>query len=96
MPIATDIPQTHYETHYDPVKVINDPEFRILSAQDPILSKRNVEVNISCAYNPDHVVHMIQKPMPKAGKGEVVVHVRATGICGYVRGVAEDVWKADL
>ncbi|KAK4699985.1 hypothetical protein P7C70_g6270, partial [Phenoliferia sp. Uapishka_3] len=27
-------------------------------------------------------IHLISKPVPKAGPGQVVVHIRATGICG--------------
>ena len=73
-------PMTAYQTRFDPRHVLDDPIFRVIPDNDPVLSKR--EANVACAYNPDHVVHLIEKPMPKAGLGECVVHVRATGICG--------------
>ncbi|KAL7422725.1 hypothetical protein Q5752_002017 [Cryptotrichosporon argae] len=76
----TSMPQTAYEAHYDPSKVLKHPDFKILGPNDPELEDPNA--NIACAYNQDHVVHMIQKPKFKPGPGEALVHVRATGICG--------------
>ncbi|GMK57854.1 hypothetical protein CspeluHIS016_0406880 [Cutaneotrichosporon spelunceum] len=73
-------PLTKYEAHYDPTKVLNDPEFRILAAGDAALKDK--ATNLACAYNPAHEVHMVAKPTPTAGPGEAVVHVKATGICG--------------
>ncbi|OCF30958.1 L-iditol 2-dehydrogenase [Kwoniella heveanensis CBS 569] len=71
---------SQYEAHYDPSKVLKHPEFRILEADAPELKDK--EANIACAYNPAHEVHMIKKPRFKPGKGEAIVHVRSTGICG--------------
>lgn len=80
MPIATSpaVPLSHYETHYDPKKVIAHPDFRLLDSS-AVLDKQS---NIACAYNEKHEINMVQKPMPEAGPGEVLVHVRSTGICG--------------
>lgn len=72
--------QSQYETTYDPKKILAHPEFQVLKNDDPALKDKSK--NLSCAYNEKHEVHMINKPIPKAGKGECVVHVRATGICG--------------
>lgn len=69
-----------YEDAYDPQRVLASKEFKLLKADDPILQDK--EANISCAYNPAHEVNMIRKPRPMPREGEVVVHVRATGICG--------------
>jgi L-iditol 2-dehydrogenase len=71
---------TFYESAYDPQAVLGSKEFRVLAAGDPALSDK--EANLACAYNPAHEVHMVRKPQPVAREGEVVVHVRATGICG--------------
>lgn len=71
---------TAYETRYDPKKVLTHPDFRVLDANDQALN--DPKANIACAYNEKHEVHLIHKPMPTAGEGEVIVHVRATGICG--------------
>ncbi|BEI94418.1 uncharacterized protein CcaverHIS019_0608770 [Cutaneotrichosporon cavernicola] len=73
-------PLTKYETHYDPTKVLDHPDFRILAPGDASIKDKTV--NLACAYNPAHEVHMIAKPTPTAGPGEAVVHVKATGICG--------------
>jgi L-iditol 2-dehydrogenase len=74
------VPLSAFETQYDPTKVLKHPEFRVLAPNDPAVG--NKKANIACAYNPAHEVHLIHKPVPVAGRGEVVVHVRATGICG--------------
>ncbi|RSH82862.1 hypothetical protein EHS25_005852 [Saitozyma podzolica] len=73
-------PLSAYETIYDPSKVLKHPEFRVLPPNDPLLGDKTA--NIACAYNPAHEVHLVHKPKAVAGEGEVVVHVRATGICG--------------
>lgn len=82
MPIAINPapPLTDFEDHYDPRKVLKHPEFRLLNSNDPALNDK--KANLACAYNPAHEVNMIQKPVPKLRDGEVLVHVRATGICG--------------
>ena len=77
---APPIVRSRYEAHYDPSHVLQHPDFRILEDDAPELSSKTS--NIACAYNPAHEVHMVNKPVPKAGPGEVVIHVRATGICG--------------
>jgi L-iditol 2-dehydrogenase len=41
-------------------------------------------VNPAAFYNANKEIHLVQKPRPKPGPGQVLVHVRATGICGYV------------
>lgn len=71
---------THYESAYDPARVLKSKEFRVLAADDAALSDK--KANIACAYNPAHEVHMINKPVPTPREGEVIVHVKATGICG--------------
>lgn len=76
---ATPAP-THFEAAYDPVRVLQSKEFRVLAADDAALADK--KANIACAYNPAHEVHMINKPVPKPREGEVIVHVRSTGICG--------------
>ncbi|ESK96500.1 l-arabinitol 4-dehydrogenase [Moniliophthora roreri MCA 2997] len=63
---------------YDPRKVLDDPEFRILVQGE----KPSSDANIAAFYNPAHEIHLVQKPRPKPGPGQVMVHVRATGICG--------------
>lgn len=69
-----------YETAYDPARVLKSAEFRVLQPSDAALADR--KANIACAYNPAHEVHMINKPVPVPREGEVVVHVKSTGICG--------------
>jgi hypothetical protein len=84
MTVVIDSPTTtsDYEAHYDPAKVLTHKSFRVLSAGSPELQDKTA--NIACAYTPDHQVQLLQKPLFPPRAGEVVVHVRATGICGYV------------
>ncbi|WWC89567.1 uncharacterized protein L201_004491 [Kwoniella dendrophila CBS 6074] len=72
--------KSQYETKYDPKKILNDPEFKILSQGDSELQDK--KLNIACAYDEKHNIKMIKKPIPKAREGEVVIRIRATGICG--------------
>jgi L-iditol 2-dehydrogenase len=72
--------RSQYEEHYDPTVILKHPEFAILPNDAVDLSDKSL--NVACAYNEKHEVTMIKKPVPKAGKGECVVHVKATGICG--------------
>jgi L-iditol 2-dehydrogenase len=65
---------------YDPRKVLEHAEFRILQKGE----KPNSDANIAAFYNPAHEIHLVQKPRPKPGPGQVLLHVRASGICGYV------------
>lgn len=71
---------TFYESAYDPKAVLRAKEFKVLASDDPVLGDK--DANIACAYNPAHEVNMVRKPRPVAREGEVVVHVRSTGICG--------------
>ena len=75
-------PVSHFENYYDPKKVLSHPEFRVLDPTDAILQDK--KANVACAYNEKHEVHLIHKPLPAVGQGEVLVHVKATGICGCV------------
>ncbi|OXG76254.1 L-iditol 2-dehydrogenase [Cryptococcus neoformans Gb118] len=77
---ATSISTTKYEAHYDSTKVIQHPEFQTLTEDAPELS--DPELNIACAYNLAHEIHMVKKPRFEPGPGEVTIHVRATEICG--------------
>ncbi|KAG8705686.1 hypothetical protein FRC09_002813 [Ceratobasidium sp. 395] len=63
---------------YDPAHVLTSASFKILSAPP----ERDPKKNIAVFTNPAHDLHIVEKPMPKAGPGQCVVHVRATGICG--------------
>lgn len=71
---------TFYEQRYDPSKVLTHPDFELLD--DSAIP--GSDCNLACAYTPNHEVKLIKKPMPKPGKGEVVLHIRATGICGSI------------
>ncbi|KAG6844770.1 hypothetical protein H0H87_003888 [Tephrocybe sp. NHM501043] len=63
---------------YDPRKVLQHPQFRVLAEGE----KPSKEANIAAFYNPAHEIHLVEKPRPVPGPGQVLVHVRATGICG--------------
>lgn len=65
---------------YDPYKVLDDPKFRVLGPDE----KPSKDANIAAFYNPAHEIHLVEKPKMKPGPGQVLVHVRATGICGLV------------
>jgi len=65
---------------YSPRKVLDHPKFRILTAGE----KPSPQGNIAAFYNPAHEIHLVEKPRPKPGPGQVLLHVRATGICGQV------------
>lgn len=65
---------------YHPRKTLEHPDFRILQQGE----KPRPEANIAAFYNPQHEIHLVEKPKPKPGPGQVLLHVRATGICGYV------------
>ena len=69
-----------YAQVYDPRKVLDDPQFKVLSPGD----KPEEGANLAVFYNPNKEIHLVQKPRPRPGPGQVLVHVRATGICGYV------------
>jgi L-iditol 2-dehydrogenase len=63
---------------YNPRKILDHPEFRVL----PVDEKPSCHANIAAFYNPQHEIHIVEKPRLKPGAGQVLVHVRATGICG--------------
>lgn len=65
---------THWEKRYDPaqqaVRLATPAELA-----DPA-------ANIACAYNATGEMHMLAKDVPAPQAGEVLLRVRATGICG--------------
>ncbi|KAF5350241.1 hypothetical protein D9758_007830 [Tetrapyrgos nigripes] len=63
---------------YNPRQVLDHPDFRVLKPGE----KTSSTANIAAFYNPAHEIHLVEKPVPKPGPGQVLVHVRATGICG--------------
>jgi L-iditol 2-dehydrogenase len=63
---------------YNPRKTLDHPEFRILQKGE----QPKPGANIAAFYNPQHEIHLVEKPRPKPGPGQVLLHVRATGICG--------------
>lgn len=63
---------------YSPRKVLEHPEFRVLVAGETPAKT----ANIAAFYNPAHEIHLVEKPRPIPGPGQVLLHVRATGICG--------------
>ena len=87
MPAAS--PTTAFEDLYNPKGMLKHPDFRVLEATDR-LELDDPSFNIACAYNPAHEIQMVNKPVPKPGPGEVVIHVRATGICGSVVSIHVD------
>lgn len=74
------MPDGGFADIYSPRKVLDDPAFRILGPNE----KPSGEANIAAFYNPNHEIHLVEKPRPKPGPGQVLLHVRATGICGFV------------
>jgi L-iditol 2-dehydrogenase len=65
---------------YDPKKI----KYRVLADGEAPSS----EDNIACAYDEKHNIKMIVKPMPSTpAKGEVLIRVRAAGICGVSKGI---------
>lgn len=60
------------------LRSLEHPDFRILQQGE----KPRPEANIAAFYNPQHEIHLVEKPKPKPGPGQVLLHVRATGICG--------------
>ena len=63
---------------YDPRKILDHPQFRVLKPGQKLSS----DANIAAFYNPQHEIHLVEKPRLKPRPGQVLVHVRATGICG--------------
>jgi L-iditol 2-dehydrogenase len=75
------MPDGGFADVYNPRKVLDDPSFRVLGPNET----PSPDANIAAFYNPGHEIHLVEKPRPKPGPGQVLLHVRATGICGYVR-----------
>lgn len=63
---------------YNPRKILDHPDFKIFAPGE----KPSSDANIAAFYNPQNEIHLVQKPRPKPGPGQVLLHVRATGICG--------------
>jgi L-iditol 2-dehydrogenase len=72
------MPDGGFADAYSPRKVLDDPSFHVLAPGEVPAP----DANIAAFYNPNHEIHLVQKPRPKPGPGQVLVHVRATGICG--------------
>lgn len=72
------MPDGGYAEVYSPHKVLQDPQFRVLAEGET----PKPDANIAAFYNPAHEIHLVEKPRPKPGPGQVLLHVRATGICG--------------
>ncbi|KAJ8469122.1 hypothetical protein ONZ45_g16996 [Pleurotus djamor] len=67
-----------FTQQYDPRKILDHPDFRVLGEGETPAP----DANIAAFYNPNHEIHLVQKPKLKPGVGQVLLHVRATGICG--------------
>jgi L-iditol 2-dehydrogenase len=78
IPILDPMMVANYPDLYDPEIVTKSAEFRVISPNETVTK----EVNIGCAYNPAHEIHLVQLPIPNPREGEVVVHIKSTGICG--------------
>lgn len=62
---------------FDPRKILNAPEFKILSEDDMV--SLQPDDNLACCYAPSAKLHLVKKPTPKPGPGQVLIKVRATG-----------------
>ena len=78
-----------YAEVYHPRNTLDHPEFKIFGKGE----KPSRCSNIAAFCNPQHEIHLVQKPYPKPGAGQVCVHVRATGICGYVPHLPRSKWR---
>ncbi|KAI9609064.1 hypothetical protein KEM48_003071 [Puccinia striiformis f. sp. tritici PST-130] len=74
---------------YDPRIVLDSEEFEILKEPAKVQQYSKSNKNIACCYNEKKqasfsslFILMVNKPMPKLHPGQVLLHVRATGICG--------------
>lgn len=70
---------THNQRLYDPKQVNTSPDFKVLGPNDTPSSK---DANIAAFYNEKREINLVEKPKPKPGPGQVLLHIRATGICG--------------
>jgi L-iditol 2-dehydrogenase len=60
---------------YNPRRIL---DHRILSTDE----KPSSSANIAAFYNAKHELHLVEKSKFKPGPGQVLVHVKATSICG--------------
>ncbi|KAI7953433.1 hypothetical protein MJO28_005980 [Puccinia striiformis f. sp. tritici] len=67
---------------YDPRIVLDSEEFEILKEPAKVQQYSKSNKNIACCYNEKKQILMVNKSMPKLHPGQVLLHVRATGICG--------------
>ncbi|WAR55232.1 hypothetical protein PtB15_4B852 [Puccinia triticina] len=67
---------------FDPKIVLESSEFNVLGDPAEIAEASASNQNIACCYNDKKQIQMVKKPMPKVHPGQVLVRVRATGICG--------------
>jgi len=65
---------------YDPKSVLKSAQFKVFGRNE--FPQKDIKQNLAAFTNPKHDLHLVQKPVPTPGPGQVVVHVRATGICG--------------
>jgi hypothetical protein len=61
-------PQKALMRQYDPTKVLNHPDFKVLSQDevDEYVKQGDKQVNLACAYNAHKQVHMVRKPASKS------------------------------
>lgn len=69
---------TSYPAQYDPVPILQSPDFKVIPNSAGVPT-RDIRQNLACFYNQHKELHLVTKPMPKAGEGQVVVHVSQTG-----------------
>ncbi|POW21500.1 hypothetical protein PSHT_02402, partial [Puccinia striiformis] len=67
---------------YDPKAVLDSDEFEILDDPAKVQEYSASKKNIACCYNDKQQILMVKKPMPQVHPGQVLLHIRATGICG--------------
>ncbi|PLW36419.1 hypothetical protein PCANC_15209 [Puccinia coronata f. sp. avenae] len=67
---------------FDPKIILDSSDFKVLTDPEEIAECSESNQNIACCYNDKKQIHMVKKPMPKAHPGQVLLHIRATGICG--------------
>ncbi|KAK4053078.1 hypothetical protein OIV83_001813 [Microbotryomycetes sp. JL201] len=70
----------YYPELFDPAQVLEHADFKVIPRET--VPERNVNVNLACAYGPNQQLNLIEKPRLEPKHGQVVIHVRATGICG--------------
>jgi hypothetical protein len=73
------LPPNAMEQHYNGFQKI---DYSVLSPGAAELADGTS--NIKCAYTPELEMKMLLFQKPAAGPEEVVIHLRAAGICGWV------------